>query len=234
MENHMKIKILLVDDHAVVLRGLQFFLATQPDFEIVGEARNGKEAIEKVAETQPDVILMDLRMPVMNGIEVTSYLKIHYPQIKVLVLTSFSDQDHVLPALQAGAVGYLLKEMNPDQIVDAIRGSFSGNIQLHPEVTQKLMAQVNSPASSVPAAAPANASATPPSDSTSTQLEAITKREKEVLILIAQGLSNKEIASVLHIAEKTVKTHVSSILGKLNLADRTQAALFAVKNGLID
>jgi DNA-binding NarL/FixJ family response regulator len=219
----MKIKILLVDDHAVVLRGLQFFLGTQKDFEIVGEAHNGKEAIEMMEQCQPDVVLMDLVMPVVDGIEATAYITRHYPEVRVLVLTSFSDQDYVLPALQAGASGYLLKDMKPDQIVEAIRGAYSGNVQLHPDVTQKLMLQAVSQAPK-PVAEETSASVQP--------LEQITRREKEVLSLIAQGLSNKEIASVLHIAEKTVKTHVSSILSKLNLADRTQAALYAVKHGI--
>lgn len=223
----MKIKILLVDDHAVVLRGLHFFLSTQKGFEIVGEAHNGIEAIEKVAETRPDVVLMDLIMPMMDGIEATAYLKQHFPEIKVLVLTSFSDQDRVLPALQAGAVGYLLKEMKPEQIVEAIRGSYSGNIQLHPDVTQKLMLQMASTPPPVETAVPR------PQMNADHLIEAMTKREKEVLLLIAQGMSNKEIAGILSIAEKTVKTHVSSILGKLQLADRTQAALYAVKNGLL-
>ncbi|MET3292380.1 UNVERIFIED_CONTAM: DNA-binding NarL/FixJ family response regulator [Brevibacillus sp. OAP136] len=223
----MKIKILLVDDHAVVLRGLQFFLSMQKDFEIVGEAENGKEALEKVASCQPDVVLMDMVMPVMDGIEATRLIKKTYPDVKILVLTSFSDQDYVLPALQAGAVGYLMKDMKPDQIVEAIRGSYSGNIQLHPDVTSKLMAQVTAaPAEQPPLAAPVQTG--------EKHHETLTKREKEVLCLLAQGCSNKEIAAVLVIAEKTVKTHVSSILGKLNLSDRTQAALYAIKHGYVD
>jgi DNA-binding NarL/FixJ family response regulator len=220
----MKIKILLVDDHAVVLRGLQFFLCTQKDFEIVGEAHNGKEAIEKIEQTRPDVVLMDLVMPEMDGIEATAYVKRHYPEVKVLVLTSYSDQDYVLPALQAGASGYLLKDMKPDQIVEAIRGAYSGNVQLHPDVTQKLMTRMTA---SEPTAVE------PKSGSAAASMEQMTRREKEVLALIAQGMSNKEIAAALSIAEKTVKTHVSSILSKLNLADRTQAALYAVKHGLV-
>lgn len=223
----MGIKILLVDDHAVVLRGLHFFLATQKDFTIVGEAHNGKEALETVAACQPDVVLMDLVMPEMDGIEATAHIRKHHPAVKVLVLTSFNDQDYVLPALQAGASGYLLKDMKPDQIVESIRSALSGNIQLHPDVTQKLMAQMST---QMPLAVPEENKA---STSSQTLLENITKREREVLILIAQGMSNKEIASVLVIAEKTVKTHVSSILAKLNLADRTQAALFAVKYGMV-
>jgi DNA-binding NarL/FixJ family response regulator len=220
----MKIKILLVDDHAVVLRGLHFFLCTQQDFEIVGEAHNGKEAIEKIEQTRPDVVLMDLVMPVMDGIEVTAYVKRHFPEVKVLVLTSFSDQDYVLPALQAGASGYLLKDMKPDQIVEAIRGAYSGNVQLHPDVTRQMMSRMTAPVSTAEE---------PKSGAADARLEQMTRREKEVLALIAQGMSNKEIAAALSIAEKTVKTHVSSILGKLNLADRTQAALYAVKHGVV-
>jgi DNA-binding NarL/FixJ family response regulator len=216
----VKIKILLVDDHAVVLRGLSFFLSTQPDFELVGEAHNGEDALEKVAILEPDMVLMDLVMPVMDGVEATAQIKKNYPHIKVLVLTSFSDQDHVLPALRAGAVGYLLKDTKPDQLVEAIRGAISGNVQLHPEITNTLMSHIASTPSTTSDCATEDA------------LGALTLREKEVLSLIAQGMSNKEIASTLFITEKTVKTHVSSILSKLNLVDRTQAALYAVKNGL--
>ncbi|WP_018131658.1 response regulator [Effusibacillus pohliae] len=213
----MKIRILLVDDHAVVLKGLSFFLGTQPDFELVGEAGNGTEALEKVAELQPDVVLMDLVMPEMDGIEATAQIKRHHPSVKVLVLTSFSEQDQVLPALRAGASGYLLKDVQPDQLAEAIRGAYSGNVQLHPEITHKLMAEAALPPGKPAAADP---------------LDELTQREREVLGLLAQGMSNKEIAAALHIAEKTVKTHVSSILGKLELADRTQAALYAVKRGI--
>jgi DNA-binding NarL/FixJ family response regulator len=217
----VKIKILLVDDHAVVLRGLNFFLSTQPDFELVGEAHNGEDALEKVASLEPDIVLMDLVMPVMDGVEATAQIKKNYPNIKVLVLTSFSDQDHVLPALRAGAVGYLLKDTQPDQLVEAIRGANSGNVQLHPEITSTLMSHIASTPSRTSDCAPTNDA-----------LGALTLREKEVISLIAQGMSNKQIAAALFITEKTVKTHVSSILSKLELVDRTQAALYAVKNGL--
>jgi DNA-binding NarL/FixJ family response regulator len=217
----VKIKILLVDDHAVVLRGLNFFLSTQPDFELVGEAHNGEDALEKVTSLEPDIVLMDLVMPVMDGVEATAQIKKNYPHIKVLVLTSFSDQDHVLPALRAGAVGYLLKDTQPDQLVEAIRGANSGNVQLHPEITSTLMSHIASTPSTTSDCAPTNDA-----------LGALTLREKEVISLIAQGMSNKQIAAALFITEKTVKTHVSSILSKLELADRTQAALYAVKNGL--
>jgi DNA-binding NarL/FixJ family response regulator len=217
MSEDMGIKILLVDDHMVVRKGLSFFLSTQGDFELVGEAENGKQALEKIAELKPDIVLMDAVMPEMDGIEATAQIKKNYPEVKVIILTSFSDQDHVLPALRAGAVGYLLKDVQPEQLGDAIRGAYRGNIQLHPEITQQLMSQNF---------------ASSHDTQRSSIIEDLTMREKEVLSLIAKGMSNKEIASTLMIAEKTVKTHVSSILSKLGLADRTQAALYAVKNGL--
>lgn len=215
----MKIKVLLVDDHTVVLKGLAFFLSTQEDLELVGEANNGKEALVKVGETTPDVILMDLYMPEMDGVEATAYIKKEYPNVKVIVLTSFSDQAHVLPALRAGASGYILKDVEPDQLVEAIRSAYKGNIQLHPDIANALLSQT----------LPVEEKEEEPS----IQVDVLTARENEVLQLLAKGMSNKEIASVLVITEKTVKAHVSSILSKLNLSDRTQAALHAVKNGIV-
>ncbi|TKH42738.1 MULTISPECIES: response regulator transcription factor [Bacillus] len=215
----MKIKVLLVDDHTVVLKGLAFFLSTQEDLELVGEANNGKEALVKVGETNPDVILMDLYMPEMDGVEATAYIKKEYPNVKVIVLTSFSDQAHVLPALRAGASGYILKDVEPDQLVEAIRSAYKGNIQLHPDIANALLSQT----------LPVEEKEEEPS----IQVDVLTTRENEVLQLLAKGMSNKEIASVLVITEKTVKAHVSSILSKLNLSDRTQAALYAVKNGIV-
>ena len=215
----MKIKVLLVDDHTVVLKGLAFFLSTQEDLELVGEANNGKEALVKVGETTPDVILMDLYMPEMDGVEATAYIKKEYPNVKVIVLTSFSDQAHVLPALRAGASGYILKDVEPDQLVEAIRSAYKGNIQLHPDIANALLSQT----------LPVEEKEEEPS----IQVDVLTARENEVLRLLAKGMSNKEIASVLVITEKTVKAHVSSILSKLNLSDRTQAALYAVKNGIV-
>ncbi|WP_028610208.1 response regulator [Paenibacillus harenae] len=214
----MKIKILLVDDHQIVLKGISFFLAMQPDFELVGEAHNGKEAVEKAAELQPDLILMDLNMPVMDGIEASSLIAKQHPGIKILVLTSFSDRSHIVPALQAGAAGYMLKDVEPDQLAEAIRSAYKGNIQLHPDIASALLAQ-----SALQAG-------------TGEELElprreladSLTPRELEVLQLLTKGMSNKEIAGALTVAEKTVKSHVSSILSKLNLSDRTQAALYAV------
>lgn len=215
----MKIKVLLVDDHTVVLKGLAFFLSTQEDLELVGEASNGKEALVKVGETNPDVVLMDLYMPEMDGVEATGCIKKEYPDVKVIVLTSFSDQAHVLPALRAGASGYILKDVEPDQLVEAIRSAYKGNIQLHPDIANALLSQT----------LPVEEKEEEPS----IQVDVLTARENEVLQLLAKGMSNKEIASVLVITEKTVKAHVSSILSKLYLSDRTQAALYAVKNGIV-
>lgn len=215
----MKIKVLLVDDHTVVLKGLAFFLSTQEDLELVGEASNGKEALVKVGETHPDVVLMDLYMPEMDGVEATGCIKKEYPDVKVIVLTSFSDQAHVLPALRAGSSGYILKDVEPDQLVEAIRSAYKGNIQLHPDIANALLSQTS----------PVEEKEEEPS----IQVDVLTARENEVLQLLAKGMSNKEIASVLVITEKTVKAHVSSILSKLNLSDRTQAALYAVKNGIV-
>jgi DNA-binding NarL/FixJ family response regulator len=215
----VKIKVLLVDDHTVVLKGLAFFLSTQEDFELVGEANNGKEALVKVGETSPDVVLMDLYMPEMDGIEATACIKKEYPNVKVIVLTSFSDQAHVLPALKAGASGYILKDIEPDQLVEAIRSAYKGNIQLHPDIANALLSQT----------LPEEEKEEEPS----VQVGVLTARENEVLQLLAKGMSNKEIAAVLVITEKTVKAHMSSILSKLHLSDRTQAALYAVKNGIV-
>ncbi|MDQ8737054.1 response regulator transcription factor [Paenibacillus sp. LHD-38] len=212
----MKIKILLVDDHQIVLKGISFFLTMQPDFELVGEAHNGQEAVEKAAELNPDIILMDLNMPIMDGIEASTLIAKQNPEIKVLVLTSFSDRSHIVPALQSGAIGYMLKDVEPDQLAEAIRSAYKGNIQLHPDIASALLAEVapeNAPAKELPARE---------------LIELLTPRELEVLQELTKGMSNKDIARNLTVAEKTVKTHVSSILSKLNMTDRTQAALYAV------
>ncbi|MDH6371230.1 DNA-binding NarL/FixJ family response regulator [Paenibacillus sp. PastF-3] len=227
----MTIGLLLVDDHAMVRRGLQVFLSTQPDIKVIGEASNGLEALERTAELQPDIILMDLHMPVMNGIETAKQLRISHPQVKIIVLTSFSDQDHVLPAIRVGIKGYLLKDIEPEALVVAIRKVHSGQVELHSEAASQLM---NLMAASTPEQLDVsnpdlNGSSTTSAITTGSEL--LTPREQEVLDLIALGMSNKEIASKLVITEKTVKTHVSHVLGKLNLSDRTQAAIFALKNG---
>ncbi|WP_368298306.1 response regulator [Cytobacillus firmus] len=213
----MAIKVLIADDHHVVRRGLVFFLKTQPEIEIIGEAKNGLEAVEMMQTHQPDVVLMDLDMPVMNGIEATRQIKLNYPVVKIMILTSFSDQDHVIPAIEAGASGYQLKDIEPDILVQAITQLMKGEHQLHPKATSHLLTHLTN------------------KNNTERQpLEELTKRELEVLREIAKGKSNKEIASSLFITEKTVKTHVSNLLSKLELADRTQAALYAVRHGIAE
>ncbi|WP_349408419.1 response regulator transcription factor [Pseudalkalibacillus sp. SCS-8] len=211
----MGIKVLLVDDHLMVLKGLRFFLSTQSDIELVGEASNGKEAIEMVDQLQPDVVLMDLTMPVMDGIEATKRIKEEKADVKIIVLTSFSDQDHVVPALQAGADGYQLKDIEPDELVKSIKAVHAGQTHLHPSATTQLLNHVNTGSKNM---------------ESERMFNQLTAREKDVLYQITLGRNNKEISSELFITEKTVKTHVSNILGKLGLHDRTQAAVIAMKN----
>ncbi|MBB3110670.1 DNA-binding NarL/FixJ family response regulator [Paenibacillus phyllosphaerae] len=220
----MTIKLLLADDHAMVRRGLQVFLQTQKDLKLVGEAANGEETLEQVALTAPDVVLMDLNMPVLDGIETTKRLREAHPEVKVIVLTSFSDHDHVLPAIRAGAKGYLLKDIEPEELVRAIRRVHQGQVELHPDAASTLMNGLAMPEQPVAApAVPARASAD--------VFGELTPRELDVLDQIARGKSNKEISEILHITEKTVKTHVSHLLDKLGCADRTQAAILAIKHG---
>ncbi|MFS1514721.1 response regulator [Chengkuizengella sp. SCS-71B] len=210
----MGIKVLIADDHKVVRRGLYFFLRTQEDIEILGEAENGKEAVELANELQPDIILMDVMMPVMNGIEATKAIKEQNPHMKIIILTSFSDQDHVIPAIKSGATGYQLKDVEPDELVRTIRNVHLGQNHVHPKAMSHMMSHMTD------------------QKKENNLVEQLTKREREVLSEITNGKSNKEIADCLNITEKTVKTHVSNILSKLHLADRTQAALFAVKHKL--
>jgi DNA-binding NarL/FixJ family response regulator len=210
-----RIKVLLVDDHAVVRQGLRAFLDLQDDMTIAGEAANGVEAIEQAKQTQPDIVLLDLMMPKMGGVEATPHIIAACPQARVIILTSFGEDDQVIPAIRAGAQGYLLKDIPPHDLVQAVREAYRGKAQLHPDVAKKLMSAVAAP----PPAAPS-----PEPD--------LTERELEVLRLIAQGLNNQQIAQQLTISEKTVKTHVSNILGKLHVEDRTQAAIYALKKGL--
>ncbi|PLS17033.1 DNA-binding response regulator [Bacillus sp. M6-12] len=211
----MSIRILIADDHHIVRRGLVFFLNTQEDFEVIGEAQNGREALEMAEKLGPDIILMDLSMPELDGIEATKKIIEINPLAKVMILTSFSDEDHVLPSLEAGASGYQLKESDPDELVRCIRKVVQGENQLHSKATAHLLKQVSGKKNEEEA-----------------PYLRLTKRETEVLLEIASGKSNKEIAAALYITEKTVKTHVSNILSKLGLQDRTQAALYAVKQGI--
>jgi NarL family two-component system response regulator LiaR len=212
-EEMMKIQVLIVDDHAIVRQGLRTFLELQDDIEVVGEAENGSQAVEQTRRQRPDVVLMDLVMPGMDGIEATRQICALGLGTRIIALTSFAGDDKVFPAIKAGASSYLLKDVSPPDLVEAIRAAHRGQTQLHPEVAKKLMEHVVAGAQS-PAAAE------------------LTERELEVLRLIAGGLSNGEIARELTLSEKTVKTHVSSILSKLHLADRTQAAIYALKKGL--
>jgi len=210
------IRVLIADDHAIVRKGIRALLSEAGGFEVVGEADNGQEAVLRAEESSPDVILMDLLMPGMDGIEATRQITSRRPGAHVLVLTSFAADNKVFPAIKAGASGYLLKDSSPDELVRAIRQVHRGEPSLHPTIARKLLQEVAHPAELQPAP------------------EALTAREMMVLRLIAQGLSNQEIADRLVVSEPTVRAHVSRILGKLHLASRTQAALYAVREGLTD
>ncbi|MES9683602.1 DNA-binding response regulator [Bacillus sp. AFS001701] len=214
----MSIKILIADDHHVVRRGLIFFLNTQDDIEVIGEASNGEEALSLVKELRPDIVIMDLAMPVLDGIEATKRIKIEGLTVKVMILTSFYDQDHILPAIEAGAAGYYLKDSDPDELVSAIRKIHDGEKQFHSKVTTQLVSALTGKIEM--------------KNDDSFQ-DKLTKREMDVLKEITRGKSNKEIAASLFITEKTVKTHVSNILAKTQLQDRTQLALYAVRNGIL-
>jgi two-component system, NarL family, response regulator LiaR len=211
------IRILVVDDHIVVRRGLVAMLETEPGMQIVGEAANGTEAVEQARKLVPDVILMDLVMPVMDGIEATRQIKQEMPSVNILVLTSFSTNDKVIPSLNAGAIGYLLKDSTPADLVRAIQQVAQGEGSLPTTVTRQILAQLQTPA----------ASPDQPAE------EELTERETEVLKLMAHGYSNAEIARLMVVSNATVYTHVSRILSKLNVASRTQAALYALRKKLV-
>ncbi|HZC25911.1 MAG TPA: response regulator transcription factor [Actinopolymorphaceae bacterium] len=205
------IRVLVVDDHQVVRHGLRTFLDIQDDIEVVGEAGDGGEAVEQAEALRPDVMLLDLQLPSVDGVEALRMLRDRHNTTRVLVLTSFTEPAKVVPALRAGAAGYLFKDVEPEALAQAIRAVHAGQVLLEPEVASALLK----------------------GDSDEGRAGALTDREREVLAEIARGRSNREIARALVLSEKTVKTHVSSILAKLGLADRTQAALYAVRSGLV-
>ena len=208
------IKVLITDDHLVVRKGLSALLATKDDIEVIGEATNGKEAIEQVKELVPDVILMDLVMPEMDGVQAIKQIVADFPDAKILVMTSFATDDMVFPAIKSGALGYLLKDSTPEELVGAIRQVYRGEPSLHPKIARKVLMEISNPTLNTPSEDP------------------LTERELGVLKSIAKGMNNQEIGLALSISETTVRTHVSRILSKLHLASRTQAALYALKEGL--
>ncbi len=208
------IKVLLIDDHEMVRLGVSSYLSIQPDIEVIGEAENGKIGYQKAMELKPDVIMMDLVMDVMDGIESTKAIMKDWPDAKIIIVTSFIDDEKVYPALEAGAASYILKTSTAKEIADAIRSTYRGESVLETEVTAKMMTRFSKKQQHF-------------------LHDDLTKREKEILLLIAQGNSNQEIANALFITLKTVKTHVSNILAKLDVDDRTQAAIYAFKHHLI-
>jgi NarL family two-component system response regulator LiaR len=208
----MKVKLLITDDHDVVRQGLRFYLRRDPEIEIVGEAEDGEEAVALARELAPDVVLMDLLMPKMDGIAATEAIRAELPEIEVVALTSVLEDAAVTGAVRAGAIGYLLKNTKAEELSRAIKGAAAGQVQLAPEAAARLMREVRIPVSP----------------------EKLTERETEVLIRVARGQANKEIARSLFVEERTVKAHVSSILKKLGLKSRTQAALYAVRIGLVN
>ena len=212
-----KIKLLLVDDHTVVRLGLKSYFATTPDIEVIGEAGNGAEAITRVQQLQPDVVLMDLLMPGMDGVEATRQIKAILPSTEIIVLTSYHEDENIFPAIRSGALSYLLKDIDPDDLSDAIRRAARKEAVLNPHVAARLMQEVRGGRRA----------------EEYNPLNELTDREMEVLQEIASGKSNADIAATLFISEKTVKTHITNILSKLHLSDRTQAAVLAWQRGVV-
>ncbi len=208
------IRIFVTDDHAIVRKGLRTLIAGESGMELVGEAADGLEAVPKIRALQPDVILMDLIMPRQGGLETIVQIKSEMPEARIMVLTSFAEEEQVFSAIKAGALGYLLKDSSPDQLVQAIHDVYRGESSLHPTIALKLIRELRRP------------SDLPPTD------DPLTEREVDVVKLVARGLTNQEIAEALFISERTVGNHIGSILGKLHLANRTQAALYALRKGL--
>lgn len=210
------IRILIADDHAVVRKGLMTLIASESGMEVVGEAADGVEVVLKARSLKPDVILLDMIMPRQNGLEAIHEIKREDPQARILVITSFAEDQMIFPAIKAGALGYLLKDASPQQLLQAIYDVFNGESSLHPSIALKVIRELN------------NSSDLPPTD------DPLTPRESVILKLVAQGLSNQEIAERLVISERTVGNHIGSILSKLHLANRTQAALYALREGIAD
>lgn len=208
------IRVLIADDHVIVRKGILALLSTEPDIQVIGEVGDGAEAVAQTQALAPDVVLMDLVMPRVDGIEATRQITASQRGVRVLVLTSFAADDKVFPAIKAGALGYLLKDSGPEELVKSIHQVYHGEPSLEPAIARKVLYELVHPPKQPPT------------------VEPLTEREVEVLRLIAQGCSNREIADRLTIAEMTVRTHVSNILGKLHLASRTQAALYALREGL--
>ncbi len=213
--NTSPIRVLLTDDHAIVRKGVRALLATELDIQVVGEAGDGAEAVAQAETLRPDVILMDLVMPRLDGIEATRQIMAKLPDTRILVLTSFAADEKVFPAIKAGALGYLLKDSSPEELVGAIHQVHRGDPSLEPSIARKVLLELTHPPKQQPLT-----------------VDPLTERELDVLHLIAQGCSNKEIAVKLSLSELTVRSHVSNILGKLHLASRTQAALYALQKGL--
>lgn len=211
-----KISILIIDDHPMVREGLRAFIAPREDFEVVGEAEDGATGVELAFKLKPDVILMDLIMPGLNGVEAIQRIKHKDPDARILVITSFSDDDKIIAAIRAGALGYLLKDSSPQDLQKAIRDVYHGESSLHPTIARKLIRELNRPPEAVH------------------PIEVLTSREIEVLGMVSLGLSNQEIAGKLNLSALTVRSHISNILSKLHLENRTQAALFAIREGLAD
>jgi NarL family two-component system response regulator LiaR len=213
------IDVLIADDHAIVRRGLRTLIAGEPDMKVAGEASDGYEVVVRARDLQPDVILLDLVMPGQSGLEAIAQIKADNPDARVLVLTSFGDNERVFSAIRAGASGYLLKDASPEQLLQAIHDVYNGESHLHPTIALKMLRELDNPVA---------AASRPLTD------DPLTEREVEVLRAVAQGLSNQEIAKTLTISERTVGNHIGSILRKLHLANRTQAALYALRRGLVD
>lgn len=210
------VTVLLVDDHRVVRQGVRAFLDAQPDIEVIGEAASGEEAVEAARERPPDVVLMDLIMPGMDGVEATRQVKQVSPRTQVIVLTSYHQDEHIFPAIRAGALSYLLKDVEPASLAEAVRQAAAGEATLHPQVAARVVLEIHGSR-----------------EEALNPFTELTDREMEVLRLIAGGMSNSDIAGELVISERTVKSHVSNILSKLHLADRTQAAVFAWREGIV-